>query len=131
MNALYAKKQESEEGQSLSEIEKKDLISNLMHPIKDKLTKIFSSPGMFVDMGVRVSLSNHDPSPMLANEIEKIGKELTDIAVPVRYCIRLKLDEEKSKGSGDLVFIMSEESKECVFSTTEFTLAELEQAHSI
>lgn len=99
----------------------------LLLPIRDSITKAFSTPLRFKDDGLTFQLSDEAPTKILEESASKIGFEITPDKVPSKYSIVLRVEKEQSHKNSILIFSLTEKSGEVEFSKQFYTFDEVDK----
>lgn len=113
--------------QFLSDKDTAKFLAVSLELIKKDITASLSISDLFFEEGAYIELSDYEPKGVLKKTAKQIGVKITQLEVPMRYYIFLKLDLELTHEKSDLVFSLTEKSEGVEFSKKTFTLKELEE----
>ena len=104
------------------------LMNEVLQPVKADLEKSFSTPSEFIKNGLGFFLSNQDPEGLIADAARKNAVNLNMNHIPLRYRVRLELDQSLTQKHRDLSFSIKELSDIVEFNNILFILKSSEIA---
>jgi hypothetical protein len=120
----------------LSDIEAVKLFGVTSSLLSALITHDFSTPQTFLQSGMHIRLSDHEPETILNTIAQKVGIDLNLTNVAAKWHLDLKIDQELTQRKSDvyfthrcnLVFLLLETSAGVEISRQTFTIGELEDA---
>ncbi|CDZ79719.1 hypothetical protein BN1013_00215 [Candidatus Rubidus massiliensis] len=90
--------------------------------VTEALSKVFSTPILFVEQGVSWALSEHEQLGILAETLAEMNKALTLVDIPTRYTVTLHVNLEETQKNKELTFQLIQKSEGCIFHEESFTI---------